>query len=500
MLFRPDRTDYTLVGRYTSQVVIGVGVLMLVPAGFGALLGEVNEALGFLVGASLALLVSVPAAVRLRSDRDLDRSHGFVIAGLSWLVAPFFAAVPLYLSGHYSAFLDAYFDAMSGFATAGLSVINDLDHLADSVNLWRHLMQYVGGQGLVLVVLSLFAAGGGAVTMYVGEAREERIVPNVIRTARFIATVSLAWLAIATPVIVAALLVAGQPPADALFHGLNLFMAAFATGGFAPMTASVGFYQSALLEGVLAVVMLAGATSFGLHYQLWHRRAGELTRHLEARTFALSVLGLFAIAAVGLVRSGTYATTETLLRRGFFHVLSAQTGTGFATLPSPTIGAGWGDLAPAMLVAAMGIGAMSGSTGGGIKTIRVGLAAKALKLDVRRILAPASAQLLETYHAGTRRVLRTEVTAPAVMILLLFLVLYAVGALIGMFYGYPFDQAFFESVSAAGTVGLSVGITGPSMPTGMKVLFILQMWMGRLELVAVFALIGFGWSAVRGRV
>ena len=156
MLFRPDRHDYKVVGFYISRILAAVGMLMLLPAAVGFALGETEAALGFVIGALLALLVAIAGNHWCATARSIDRTHAMVVAGGSWLLAPVFGAVPLRLSGHYGRYLDAYFDAMSGFATAGLTVINDLDHVADSVNLWRHLMQYVGGQGLVLVVLTVF--------------------------------------------------------------------------------------------------------------------------------------------------------------------------------------------------------------------------------------------------------------------------------------------------------------------------------------------------------
>ena len=499
MLYRPDAGDYRVIGQYVGRVLIGVGLLMLVPAALGLVMREFDAAVGFVIGFSLTLTAGLLLTWRMQTQRHPDWSHGVVISALSWLVGPFFGAVPLFLSGHFGSFLDAYFDGMSGFATAGLTVINDLDHVAYSVNLWRHLLQYVGGQGLVLVVLTLFAAHG-ATAMYVGEAREERILPNIIGTARFIVRVSLLWLALATPLLWLALVLAGYDPGRALLHAIDLFMAAFSTGGFAPRSASVAFYHSALLEGLLAVIMIAGASSFGIHYLLINRRFEALRRHLEVRTFLVCLLVFYTLAAIALARTGAYTSADQLFRRGFFMMLSAQTTTGFATLPSRTLVSYWGALAPAMIVGAMTIGAMSGSTGGGIKVARIGVIAKSLKQDVLRRLLPPDAVVVESYHAGQPRILRPEVVRLAAMVLLLFMLLYGMGALIGMFYEYPFDQAFFESVSAAGTVGLSVGLTGPSLETGLKIVYITQIWMGRLELIAVLALFGFAYSTVRGRL
>ena len=499
MLLRPDASDLRLIGLYTGRVLTGVGVTMLLPAALGLVLQEWNEAAGFVIGACLALLPGLAAEHLLETRAEAQWHHGMVVAALSWLLAAFFAAVPLYLSGHYGGFLDAYFDAMSGFATAGLAVINDLDHLADSVNLWRHVLQFMGGQGLVLIMLSFFAGTGGAVGMYAGEAREDKIMPNVVRTSRFIWRVALTWLAVGGSALCIALLVAGLPFDRAVFHAVTLFMAAFDTGGFAPTSASIGLYHSVSVELVISVLMVAGGLSFALHYQLWQRQTSAFVRTTEVRLFALSMVGLFAVAAVGLLRFGSYESLEALLRRGLFHIVSAHTGTGFNSVPGRLFATGWGTLAPAAVVAAMGLGAMAGSTAGGIKMIRVALALLVLRGRITSLVLPAAAVTVETYHSGTRRILRERVARAALLVLLLFLALYLLGALAAMFYGYAFDQAMFESTSAAAAVGLSVGLVSPGAPAPLKAVYIFQMWIGRLEFIAVFALFGFCWSLLRGR-
>jgi trk system potassium uptake protein TrkH len=419
---------------------------------------------------------------------------------LSWLVVAFLGAVPLFLSGHYASFLDAYFDAMSGFATAGLAVVGDLDHVGDAVNLWRHTMQFLGGQGLVLVALSIFA-GQGLTGLYFGEGREERILPNVQHSARFIWRVALGWGVLGSLALWAAMLHAGMPPVDGALHAVMMFMAAFDTGGFAPTTASLGFYQSALVEAIVVVLMLGGTLSFALHrVLLQQRRAGPLWRNTEVRFLAASLVVLFALVAVGLVRFGVYEDPGELLRRGGFQLLSAHTGTGFGTVPNRLFVTDWGVLAPAALVIAMALGGMAGSTTGGMKALRAAIAAKALVVDVRRSLLPTGAQVRTTYQAATgAKLLTPELACGAVVIIVLYLLLYGAGALLGLFYGYSLEEALFESTSAAAAVGLSVGLVGPDLETPLKVLYILQMWIGRLEFLSVLVLLGYGWSLLRGR-
>jgi trk system potassium uptake protein len=499
VLFRPDGQDLRIIGRSTGRVLTGVGAIMLLPAAFGFAFDEVDAALGFVIGAGVALVIGLAAELLLATRRRAEWHHGMVVAALSWLAAAFVGAIPLYLSGHYGQFVDAYFDAMSGFATAGLAVINDLDHVPDSVNLWRHLTQFLGGQGLVVLMLSFFPSGGGAVGMYVGEAREDKIFPNVANTARFIWRVALLYLAVGGTALWVTLMATGWAPARAAFHAVTLFMAAFDTGGFAPNSASAGLYHSAAVELVLGVLMVAGALSFALHAFLWRRRSEELFRNVEVRSLVVTIFATFAVVAVGLVTAGTYASADPLVRRGLFQLVSAHTGTGFATIPGRLFITDWGMLAPAAMVFAMGLGGMAGSTAGGIKAIRVALSAKSLGIVVRRLLSPSDAVVIARYHSGQRQLLREPVARAALVILLLYLALYLLGALVGLYYGYPFDQAMFESTSAAAAVGLSIGITGPSMELGLKIVYILIMWVGRLEFVAVFALVGFAWSLVRGR-
>ncbi|MEX0660115.1 MAG: TrkH family potassium uptake protein [Egibacteraceae bacterium] len=489
-----------IIGLYTGRILTGLGVTMLVPASLGAARGEVDDALGFVIAAALAVLVGQTAEWRLHIRRDMQWSHAMAVVALAWLAAAFVGAIPLFLSGHYASFLDAYFDAMSGFATAGLAVINDLDHLSDSVNLWRHLMHFLGGQGLVLVALSMFAGGGGLTGLYVGEGREERVLPNVVHSARFIWRVALFYGVVGTSLLWAALLVAGMPLGTGLFHAVTLFMAAFDTGGFAPTSANLAFYHSGWVEAAAAVLMVAGSLSFAVHHHLWDRRPWEIVRNVETRTLALTMTGLSAVAMVGLARSGTFDSAEMLFRRGFFQILSAHSGTGFNTVPGQLFETDWGTLAPGMLVIAMALGGMAGSTSGGIKALRVALLYKSVRADLRRMLLPRNAVVVEHYYAtGGNRIVSNELARSAAMVLLLYIGLYLTGAVTGLFYGYSLQEALFESTSAAAAVGLSVGLVRPEMETGLKIVYILQMWVGRLEFVSVFALFGYLYSTVRGK-
>jgi trk system potassium uptake protein len=500
MFLRPDGRDLRIIGYHLGKVATGLALLMLVPAGLALVLGEWNSASALLAGAAVAVALGQLAEWRLATRATLDWSHGTVVVATAWLLGPVLAAVPFFLSGHVGSYLDAWFEAMSGLTTSGLSVVQDLDHLSYSMGLYRHLTHFAGGQGIVIVVLSLFAAGSGAGTLYVAEGRDERILPNIVRTSRFIFLVAGVYLVVGTLALLVAMHTAGLGGWRGAWHAVNVFFAAFDTGGFAPTSQSIAYYHSAAVEGVIVVLMVAGTMSFALHHHLWSGRHRELARNLEVRSLTVTVLTTTVVALAGLTLAGTHASAGGLFRKGFFTVLSAHSGTGFAVTEGNRFLTDWGALAPAAVVIAMALGGMAGSTAGGIKAIRVGITLKGLAHEVRRVLLPEAAVPVTRYHAGRPRVLRAKTVRAATTILLLYVLTYLAGALVALAYErWDVTETLFESVSAAANVGLSVGIVEPGMPTVLQVTYILQMWLGRLEFLAAFALVGYAVSLVRGR-
>jgi len=501
VILRPGADDIRLIAFYLGKVLLGLGIVILIPAVVALIVGEWNAATGFVIGASLCIILGAASDVRFRTRRALTWAHGMVVVALAWLIGAIFAAVPMYLSGRFSDPLAALFEAMSGLTTTGMSVIHDLDHTPLSEDLYRHLLQFAGGQGIVIVVLSLFAAGGARIaTLYVSEARDERILPNFIRTSRFIFMVAGTFLVLGTFALFVALVGAGFSPGRAAYHAINLFFASFDTGGFSVMQSSIIYYHSLSVELVVMVLMLAGTLSFGLHFALWNGDPRSVLKHLETRTLVITSTLFFVAVCFGLLRAGTYDTTEALFRKGFFTLMSAVSSTGHQVNVGETYLTDWGVLAPAAIVGAMAIGGMASSTAGGIKAIRIGIAFKTLVHDVKRILLPESALVVTTYHAGKRRTLRDDTARAATTILLLFVVTHLLGAIVGLLYGqFDITQTLFESVSVGSNIGVSIGVVSPEMPNGLMATYIVMMWLGRLEYVAVFALLGYLFSLARGK-
>ena len=500
MILRPCLDDFKNIGYYLGKIILGLGLTMLIPVILGLTRGEINPALDFVMGIEITLILGLVLTKLCFTEKDLNWMQGMIVVSLSWLMAMILGAIPLYLSGHWKSYLDACFDAMSGFATTGLTLVQDLDHLSFAHNLWRHLIMFIGGQGIVIVALALFVKGiSGAFKMYVGEARDERVLPNVIHTARFIWLVSIVYLILGTAALAVVAMLNGMRPFNAFFHGACVFMAAFDTGGFAPQSQNILYYHSLPFEVVTVIIMVLGAINFKLHYHIWMGNRKEIIKNIETVTFFITIMLTFFITAVGLNQLGTYPKAVMFFRKGFYQLISGHTGTGYMTIYAQQFINEWSHLALVGVIIAMALGGAVCSTTGAIKMLRIGIIFKALKEDLKRIILPERAIVVQKFHHIKEVFVEDKQARAALLITLAYLVLYGIGAIAGMWCGYPFLDSLFESTSAAANVGLSCGITEVNMPAVLKLTYIFQMWAGRLEFMSVFALIGFFIAAIKGK-
>ncbi|MDD4894759.1 MAG: potassium transporter TrkG, partial [Candidatus Omnitrophica bacterium] len=378
MILRPRLEDIKIIGYYLGKIILGLGLTMLLPVIIGLAFGEVNPVFDFLVGTEIALIFGLILIKACYTENDMGWMQGMIVVSLSWLAATVLGAVPLYLSGHWKSYLDACFDAMSGFATTGLVLVQDMDHLSYAHNFWRHLIMFIGGQGIIIVALSFFVRGAsGALRIYVGEARDEKILPNVIHTSRFIWLVSIVFLILGTLALGVVALLNGIKPVNAFFHGVCIFMAAFDTGGFAPQSQSILYYHSLAFEIVTIILMVLGAINFKLHYHLWTGNRREIFKNIETRAFFVTVMVTFCVTAFGLAQVGAYPETLALFRKGFYQLISGHTGTGFMTIYARQFNSEWSHLALVGVACAMALGGAVCSTTGAIKMLRIGIILKA---------------------------------------------------------------------------------------------------------------------------
>ncbi|PKQ16377.1 MAG: cation transporter [Actinobacteria bacterium HGW-Actinobacteria-7] len=490
MWVTPTSSDLRTVLHFLGMLLMGIAAAMLVPLVLALVLAEWAPALDYVIGIGVTLFfASTLMLADVRAD-SLNRRQALVVTALVWIVGASAAAVPLLFSQNYIHFIDALFDSMSGLATAGLTVVFDLDHMAWSHSMWRHLLHLIGGQGIVVAAISFAVArGGGAFALYQAEGREERILPNVQHTARFIWFVTAVYVTLGTVALAIAMLLDGISLGPALLNAFFICVAAFDTGGFAPHSQSLLYYHSWFVEAVSMVLMLAGTMNFALQADVWRGDVKEMITNIETRTLAINMLILTAFASVGIALFGVLDTGGEFVRKVMFHIVSAHTGTGHQTIYAPQWSLTLGSAGIAAVILAMGAGGAVSSTAGGIKALRIGAIVKAISLSIRKALSPDSAVVKSRYHHITDKTLTDQLISSSMTVFILYMVTYITGALVGMAYGYSAGDALFESTSAAGGVGLTIGITSPFMPTGMKWLYIIQMWAGRLEFLALMALV-----------
>lgn len=495
---KPDKKgiyDIKIISYYTGFVILGTAALMILPILTSLVFREWNVVIDFIISINISLgtgLVMILFGRDAGSKIRVEWKHGLIVASLSWIILMLLCAIPYRLSGHTASFLDAAFDVMSGFTTTGLVLTQDLEHLSMGLNMWRFILTFVGGQGMVVLALCFLVKNtAGAYKMYVGEGKDIELVPNVKGTARIIWVISMVYLSVGTLMLWINGMIIGLKPVSAFFHGLFIFMSAWSTGGFAPMTQNILYYHSMSYEIITIIFFIIGSFNFGLHYAVWTGNRKEIYKNIETQSFLITAMLTSFFVVLGLSKLNVYPNAMSFFRKGVYNLLSAHTTTGFANVYSRQFFLEWGDFAVLMMIIAMLIGGSACSTAGGFKGLRVGIVFKGIIADIKRMLSSERRVSVFKYHHIKDNILEDGIVKSSAFIIICYMVLFMVGVGLGTFYGYPVLSSAFEAASVTGNVGLSIGITTPAMPAGLKVYYIIAMYLGRLEFMSIFVLIGF---------
>lgn len=468
------REKYRMIIGYTGIITMGLAVVMLLPLLIlPAYPEEIYTAPYFLISSLITLIIGLGAAKELRKERnsELTLQDGGVIVLLSWTITMILSALPFILEGNLG-FTQAVFESVSGWTTTGLTVV-DVGETSRVFLLWRSLMQYFGGAGLSVIMISAIIGPHG-VGFYNAEGRGDQLLPNVSKTAKMIMMIYSGYLAAAIILYI----LAGMPWFDAVNHG----MTALSTGGFSTQINSIGHYQSLGIEAITIVLMMIGAMNFVIHYGILTGKIKRAMKNGELRFFVF-LLGIIIplVSAFSLIPH--YGKMDQGIRIAVFEFVSALSTTGFSTV-------GYNDwpIAPVfIIILLMIIGGGTGSTAGGIKLYRVYLLLKSLWWELIRFTKPKNS-ISEFYvYKGLDKLYVTEKhLRETANFVALYLITYLIGVSIFLFHGIPLKEAMFEFGSALGTVGLSLGITAPDLPGGMLWTQIIGMMLGRLEFLVVF--------------
>jgi trk system potassium uptake protein TrkH len=417
---------------------------------------------------------------------------GFLIVSLAWLVASFFGALPYVTSGSLAP-VDAFFESVAGFTTTGSTVMTDIEGQPRALLLWRSLTQWLGGMGIVVFTVALMPLLGiGGMQLFKAEVPgpvSEKVTPRVAETARqlwfiYVGLTGAEWIA---------LMLAGMSPFDALCHSLTTL----STGGFSTQSASVGAYQSPAIEWIVIVFMILAGINFVLHYRLLRGRVREALSDVELRYFLGVVcistgVVLFSLLSGSGVGPQTADAGEGLrfvdaLRDAAFTCVSLVTTTGFATADFE----GWPSLAVLVLLHLMVLGAMAGSTSGGVKSLRAILSFRAVRTTFmvaghRKAVRPA------VRYSG--KPVSPDVLAGVWTFFAVYFLLVALTAMLVAASGYDLLTAMSAGITAVGNVGPGLAAIGPTdhfahFPAIVKLFLAGCMIAGRLELFTLLILL-----------
>ncbi|WP_174875114.1 TrkH family potassium uptake protein [Vogesella oryzae] len=298
-----------------------------------------------------------------RFERELKPRDGFILVALLWLTFAVMSAVPLWLYIPGMSFTNAFFEAMSGLTTTGATLIPGLDRLPPAINFWRHFLNWVGGMGIIVLAVAILPMLGiGGMQLYKAETpgpmKDSKLAPRIAQTAANL------WYVYAglTALCALCLWLAGMSVLDAVCHAF----AALSLGGFSTHDASVGYFNSPLIEAILSLFMVLAALNFATHFLAWRGRSFKYYLHdVEARNVVLLLGSSIVAISVWLWWLGIY-TLPTAMRHVSFNLISIATDSGFASVDY----AQWPILVPLWMLFLSCLTASSGSTGGGIKMIR----------------------------------------------------------------------------------------------------------------------------------
>ncbi|MGE5618886.1 MAG: TrkH family potassium uptake protein [Sphingomonadaceae bacterium] len=475
----------TVVVHYLGSLLVLMGGLMLVPFGVSVLYGE-SDRLALLTSALITAAVGGTAWVLTRKQPGpMMRKESFLVVALGWALASAFGALPYMLAGTFTSFVDAYFEAMSGFTTTGSSVLADIEAQPHGILLWRGFTQWLGGMGIIALFIALVPltriGAAGASSLFEDEApapQVDRVTPRIRDTAKAL------WViySVMTLALVILLVLVGMP----LFDSIANTFGTMATGGFSPRNASIAYYRNPAAEWIIVAFMALAGTNFGLYYLMWRGKIRKALADTELKVYFAILAGCSLLVAIDLMANAGYTSFLEAIRFSSFQVVSQQTTTGFMTADFDQ----WPWFSKTILLLVMFIGASSGSTGGALKVVRLVIVSKYAHRQLYNVFHPRV--VLPIKMGG--RVVPEGIVRESVAFFIVYQSIFLFSTIALTALGIDFISALSGVAATLGNVGPGLAMVGPTMnfspmPDLAKVIFTFDMYVGRLELWTVLILL-----------
>ena len=464
--------NYRMIAYLLGTIILIEAALMLLPL-LVALIYTEQAGLWFLAVSAGAAVLGFGLTRLKPQNRSMYAKEGFVITALAWIVISLIGAVPFTLSGQIPSYLDAVFETVSGFTTTGASIVPNVEMLDNCMNFWRCLTHWLGGMGILVFMLALISLGGGQSNHLLRAESPgptvSKMLPSMRKSSATLYTIYMAM----TVLEIILLCLGGMPLFDSICHAFGTA----GTGGFGIKAASVGYYDSYYLQGVIAVFMVLFGVNFNVYFFLLMRKWTTAFRNTEVWAY----FGIIAAATVMITLNiaGQFTGLFDAFHHAFFTVSSVITTTGFATVDFSL----WPELSRLILVLLMIVGACAGSTGGGVKVSRFVILFKAMAFEVRKLLHPRSVKVLTMDGKAISR----ETIQGVQSYMMVYFLITVISILLVSLDNFDFVTTVTAVEATINNIGPGLNLVGPAGNYAFfsplsKIVLTLNMLFGRLEL------------------
>jgi trk system potassium uptake protein len=460
-------------------LLLCLGLSMFLPLAFALYYGDRSiapllKSIGWTAAAGALMFL----LFREQRESSIRQREAMAIVTVGWTAAGLFGALPFYLADDSWRFVDAFFESMSGFTTTGASILTEIEILPPGLLMWRSFIQWLGGMGIIVLSLAILPfLGVGGMQLYKAEVPNpvpDKLKPRIRDTAMILWKV----YALFTFVQILLLMIGGMSLFDAVCHAFTTMP----TGGFSTKNASIAHFDSLYMDVVIIFFMIMAGINFSLHYQMLRGQPLAFWKNGECRFFLGTLLVFIALVTWNLYGSSIYASIGQALRYGAFQVVSIMTTTGYATADYEQ----WPAMSQLILLLCMFLGASAGSTGGGMKCLRIQLCFKFCYKELFLLVHPRA---VTTIKIGGKTV-PEDVMRSVLGFLALYVGLFAIASIALAGLGVDFVTAFAAVAATIGNIGPGFGGVGPvenyvHLPMAAKWLLIWCMLLGRLEIFTV---------------
>ncbi|NKQ38052.1 MAG: TrkH family potassium uptake protein [Methanosarcinales archaeon] len=468
--------SFKIVFNALGNLLIFIGITMLAPLIVAIHYQEPLHS--FIISIILTWIVGITLSIKYKSDEEWKRKDGFAIVAIGWLVAAIFGAIPFLFEGISP--MNALFESMSGFTTTGATALSDIEAHTKSLLFWRSMTQWIGGMGIIMLFIAILPKLGVAGRqLFRAEApgpTEDKIKPRIRDTAKTLWKVYVSF----SVLLFALLYLAGMNFYDALVHTFTTM----SCGGFSPHATSIVAFNSPLIEWILIIFMFIAGANFALYYRMLYVNPNSLIKDDEYK-FYISLIFIATILLTGILVIDMNIPFFDSVRYSAFQIISIVTTTGFASTDFNL----WSYPSKMILLAVMFIGGCAGSTAGGIKVVRIHLLLKYARRDVFKLLHPRAIRPIKF----NEKIVPDEIMQAIISFILIYLLIFSLSSVLLSMMGLDLISAITASIVTIGNIGPGFGIVGPMenfsvVPLFGRLLLILNMWIGRLEVFTVIIL------------